>query len=460
MRKFFKSLLVSAALGVAAIGLGSTPALALGPGGVTSLDGGTGFFNTGVNSSGAALTGGSTDGNYSVLSPAGSAIVPTTTTGLTPFTDDTAYLTPSNWTAVNSSGAADPNASYTYQTTFTVPATGLDLSTISLFGQIAGNTGITSVSLNGNVVTLDPSAQAFGNPNDAGTNPHIADRIYLPSADFTTGTNTLTITVANNAGVTPSALRLEATVNALPTAGTLASLIPPGAVTFTNTGTGGLYNTGLNSTGSGLQTQGIGDAHWTITTNPDGITPGTAANVTEGSSFQFGPGGWVPNNTNSQWISPLATYGATPNTTQTDLPGDYTFQTTFDLTGLDPTTAILAGRIAADDHIVEIELNGVNTGFVPDDALEHSTYDHYDYFELTSGFISGINTLDFILSNNDNSAVTGSNVGNPVGMQVQLVGVADPAAVTSPVPLPAAVALFPAGLAVAGFCKRRLGRKA
>src|SRR5437016_3623537 len=86
-----------------------------------------------------------------------------------------------------------------------------------------------------------------------------------------------------------------------------------------------------------------------------------------------------------------------PNAAANLNPGVYQYRTTFDLTGLDPTTAVLNGQWAA-DNLGLIQLNGVT---VPNSASQG--YRSFTIFSITSGFVQGINTLDFIVTNQANS---------------------------------------------------------
>lgn len=102
--------------------------------------------------------------------------------------------------------------------------------------------------------------------------------------------------------------------------------------------------------------------------------------------------------------------------------GPYTYQTQFDLTGMLPSTAILNLEIAADDILKDVLLNGVSQG-ITDSTL------HYTVpisATINSGFISGVNTLQFIVINNNGNTEynNGGGTPNPTSLWVQVYGTA------------------------------------
>jgi hypothetical protein len=70
--------------------------------------------------------------------------------------------------------------------------------------------------------------------------------------------------------------------------------------------------------------------------------------------------------------------------------GTYEFMTTFDLTGYDPSTAVLAGKWAIDQYGT-IYLNGSLVATLPDGNWNNNLTS----FSLTSGFLPGTNILTF-----------------------------------------------------------------
>ncbi|MCC7175608.1 MAG: PEP-CTERM sorting domain-containing protein [Bryobacterales bacterium] len=189
----------------------------------------------------------------------------------------------------------------------------------------------------------------------------------------------------------------------------------------------------LNNTGMGGSVGGV-DPNWLINGS-------AAAYVTTGSpnGFPFAFDGnpiWLANDSTSRWISPHATYTASgPG----DTPGVWLFSTTFDLTGLDPNTATITGRWLADNSGGVIYLNGVNLG------QGTTGWSSWTNFTITSGFQSGVNTLEFLVNNGPGA------IGNPAGLRVEMSGNADP---LGEIPEPATMLLMGAGLLGLGLIRR------
>jgi len=159
----------------------------------------------------------------------------------------------------------------------------------------------------------------------------------------------------------------------------------------------GLFNTGVDSTGTPLPNSSSSiDPHYSIIVNPDG--GGSGANVEDESAFPIA-GPWLNNTSISKWIAPrFNTSGAAG--------GNYTYRTTFDLTGLDPSTASISGLWATDNAGLDILLNGQPTGNA--NPTQFSAFTPFT-IGIGSPFVSGINTLDFQL-NNASTGYTGLHV--------------------------------------------------
>jgi hypothetical protein len=103
---------------------------------------------------------------------------------------------------------------------------------------------------------------------------------------------------------------------------------------------------------------------------------------------------------------------------------------TFSLSGLNPATAQITGQFAADNHITATKINGTTVAGATTD-----TFGSYTSFAINSGFISGINTLDFLVLDD----------GAPMSLRVNaLAGTADP--LVGAVPEPSTWLTLGAGL--------------
>jgi hypothetical protein len=151
----------------------------------------------------------------------------------------------------------------------------------------------------------------------------------------------------------------------------------------------------IHNTGEGL-VQGQLDANWSVIM-PDGTAFGSAISATD-------PGNqWVTPTSPNTWISTVAR-GSSPL-------GLYQYSTTFTIDpGLDPLSAILTGNWWADEPNTPnaILLNGV---LVSDfnGAIWFESNPANAAFTVSSGFVSGLNTLTFLVQ----------NTGGPGGTLIQ-----------------------------------------
>lgn len=173
----------------------------------------------------------------------------------------------------------------------------------------------------------------------------------------------------------------------------------------------GLFPTGVDNSGK-LLAAGAVDPHYKLVASVDPANPGPNAEVVL-PGFPIPP--WLANGPSSGWIAPKA------NQSGGNEPGDYVYEIRFDLSGLDPSTAVLAGVWSSDNGGVDIRLNGVSTGV----SFEGDFSRFSDPFTLKSGFIAGVNTLQFVINN-------GAGGINPTGFRAEIAGTADPAPLNSP----------------------------
>ncbi|HEX5344229.1 MAG TPA: PEPxxWA-CTERM sorting domain-containing protein [Duganella sp.] len=181
----------------------------------------------------------------------------------------------------------------------------------------------------------------------------------------------------------------------------------------------GLKNTGLGASGAIDSNYSLSSA---VSTTPV---------ITYDSQWPIGP--WIANDSTSKWITPTSSQGESFDPWSN---GTYTYTLTFDLSGYNAATAMFSGRLAADNS-VQVKLNnsviGSATGFTG-----------WTSFGASSGFVSGVNTLDFVVSN------WAQNGGNPTGLRVEF-GASSIAAV----PEPATYAMLLGGLVMVGAVVRR-----
>lgn len=180
---------------------------------------------------------------------------------------------------------------------------------------------------------------------------------------------------------------------------------------------------GLVNTGTGAS--GTQDTNYVL----NGTTNGY---VTANGSFPLN-GPWLANTSTSKWISPSANQGASFDATAN---GIYSWDLKFDLTGFKANTASFTGQFAADNSAV-VKLNGVQIG-------TSAGYNAFSSFAASSGFLAGVNTLSFVVTNDAQSG------GNPTGLRAEFLT----SAVTA-VPEPETYAMLLAGLGLMGAVARR-----
>jgi len=188
-----------------------------------------------------------------------------------------------------------------------------------------------------------------------------------------------------------------------------------------------VFNTGVDASGNVLPNGTFSDLHYTMISAPGGQSTDIQV-ATSAAGFPIGP--WVGDNNLSAWIG--------PNTFQLDGPvGFYDYRTTFDLTGLNAATASLTFQWSVDNGGADILINNVSTG------LMNSGFSQFTNATISTNFIAGLNTLDFIVY----------NVGGPTGLRVQFdqqLSQAD-----SNVPEPESLALMGLGLTGLVVARRR-----
>jgi hypothetical protein len=176
-----------------------------------------------------------------------------------------------------------------------------------------------------------------------------------------------------------------------------------------------IYNTGVDNSGTVLPLGSV-DPHFQLTVSPD---PSSTAYVTVPYP------NWV-SSTTARWLAPYQ--NSTNAFTAPAAGGDYTYRTTFDLTGFIPATAQLSGRWATDNAGVDIFLNGISTGNQLPFGSGPFSYEVLTSFVISNGFVPGVNTLDFSVNN----FIDSSGSPNPTGLIVEIAGSADRVPVPEP----------------------------
>jgi len=196
-------------------------------------------------------------------------------------------------------------------------------------------------------------------------------------------------------------------------------------------GVGQAATLSLVNTGNNGAVNGTVDPNWTV----GGPISGSTYVIADNGAYPFPA--WIGAGAgSSQWISVASDpYGPA---------GAYTFRTTVDLTGLDPTSALITGRWAA-DNIGHIAVNGVDVGFAPTGGLNSDIEGFHDWteFNLAGMFAPGVNTIDFVVENLHDQS--------PVGVRVELSGSVGSSG--DPVPEPSSMLVF--GLAAGAAALRR-----
>lgn len=201
----------------------------------------------------------------------------------------------------------------------------------------------------------------------------------------------------------------------------LVGLIAGGTPALANTLT--FFDTGVAANGSVLAA-GSTDSHYTLLYSSDGGSY-TATTTTPN-------GAWAGDTSTAGWISPGASGNSSWNS------GYYIYETTLDLTGYNASTASLSGMIAGDDFYYIYLNRGGNAVF------SGSGFSSLTPFLVNSGFVSGINQVDFVVVNQ----------GSATGLMV------DGAVLTadSQTPEPGTLMLLGTGVALGVFGRMRRRR--
>jgi hypothetical protein len=173
----------------------------------------------------------------------------------------------------------------------------------------------------------------------------------------------------------------------------------------------------MANTGQRLR-MGSRDPHWRITTGhvSGGLYPVQAmVESTQPYMLEEPISPNLPNGVwgNSQWVS-------VPGGVTRGVPAHaaFTFETSFDLTGIAPETVHLMGQVLADNRIQEIRLNGKKLVIKPFENFRTEDFQRFHTIEISEGFVEGVNRIEFDVING--MVVDGAN--NPMALRVEWQG--------------------------------------
>jgi len=187
-----------------------------------------------------------------------------------------------------------------------------------------------------------------------------------------------------------------------------------------------LFSTGMADATTPLPDNAV-DPHNILTQVPPGALFGPSTFVVDSSLYPLATNEWLANSATSKWISAQPNQTTFPNDPGT---GNYTFRTTFDLSGFDPANAQISGQWTMDNLGLDLLLNGNSTGI----TAPEPDFTNFQSFSITGGFVAGLNSLDFVIRNEPYEGDP-----NPMGLRVELSGTAEL------VPEPSSLLLIAAG---------------
>jgi hypothetical protein len=212
-----------------------------------------------------------------------------------------------------------------------------------------------------------------------------------------------------------------------------------------------LFSTGVDGSGLALPDYAV-DPNYTLVASPG--FPVAPAIVVGAPDL---PVTWAANTATSRWINPDGVGGLVVDWHP---GGTYVYETTFDLTGFDPSTVEIALAWAADDASVPgtdyIAINGIplppgggGSGVGPDPGSYAGLHLKLIDAAVTPFFLPGLNTLSFVTGNEDSAGDPFSApYSGPTGVHVKIL-----AADADLVPEPSTAPLVIAGLV--GLAGRR-----
>jgi hypothetical protein len=182
-----------------------------------------------------------------------------------------------------------------------------------------------------------------------------------------------------------------------------------------------VHNTGVDATDALVPVGGVA-AFWTLASAPVGATEAIGS-----FTYEHRNPAYAANTAVSQWVSPSPSGDAS-------VFGDFFYETVFDLTGFEASTAVVSGLFSSDNNGL-IRLNGG----APVVTLDDFSFKSMHAFTFTSGFLPGLNVIQ----------VGVRNIGNPTAFHVQFTETA-----ARRVPEPGSMLLLSLGLLALRLTRR------
>lgn len=165
-----------------------------------------------------------------------------------------------------------------------------------------------------------------------------------------------------------------------------------------------IYNTGK------LLMPGDEDPHWRVTAGPRN----PFFEAPEFAVVAEADGRYLANDMGrSQWIS-------VSNPVRPGCPpsSQFTFETTFDLTGYDLSTVMVAAQVIADNGVRAVRINGQPVAMKPWELNEKQQYfNKFQVVEIKDGFVEGTNRIEFDVWNGVDQYAP--EAANPMSLRVE-----------------------------------------
>lgn len=162
-----------------------------------------------------------------------------------------------------------------------------------------------------------------------------------------------------------------------------------------------VFNTGVDDQGA-LLPGGSVDPHYQLIQSAEATLPGPDGYVAE----QIAAGYWLAQDETSisKWIAPSPNQSFPNAPVPCNAAGTYVWRTSFDVAESEVEDFAITGGWAADNNAASVKLNGVSLG------LPNGGYGAFVPFTIESGFVTGVNTLDFEVV----------DIGCPNGLRVEM----------------------------------------